>query len=93
MSELIMVCKHVAQGQPPDVVLMESGNVQSAACHPCAEQINSGSKCSNAVAETLTMLCTEHSGAILQLAAEFTSDGFWIHHPDGWSHQPEESAA
>lgn len=78
MTEKIMVCKHVAQGQPPDVVLMESGNVHSAACMPCAEQIN------NDADEMLTMLCTEHAGAILLLATQFTPDGFWIHHPDGW---------
>ena len=92
MSEAILLCNHVAEGQKPDVVLMEEGNVHYAVCGPCAGQIEDAA--SEEAMPPMTVHCNEHASAVLELAAQFTCDGFWINHPEhGWSRQPDEAVA
>jgi len=75
----IIICKHVSQGQPVDVLHGSQNGVEFAVCFLCADEINKETE--QALADTIG-ICREH--AINYGIPEFLPGdlGFWTRQQD-----------
>jgi hypothetical protein len=89
VHHLVIVCDHIRArpNTPPDMILLENGEVQFALCFACAREANCGTD-SDEPPEALRPLCVECARISGIPTAAKMADGFY-HWQDGqWQRQP-----
>lgn len=92
---LIIVCEHLLDraNRFPDVLWLESGEVQAAVCFHCAHDVNAAKEDNEEPPAAMRPLCTSCAGiAGIPVAAKMP-DGFYEYHERQWVKQPQKEDA
>jgi hypothetical protein len=77
----ILICEHTGKNKSPDVLWIESGQVQAAVCFDCASKVDSDL---DARLEAVCATCAQIEG--IPTAAKMP-DGFYDRHDGQWIRQ------
>lgn len=90
---LIVICSHLKPNGFPDVLWIESGEVQAAVCFRCAQDVNTAKDDTADPPAAMQTLCTTCAGiAGIPVSAKMP-DGFYEYHEKQWVKQPQEGDA